>query len=119
MDHEASPTENQQRRCPKCTAFSRFAHSILDSRRGITLRLYKCIACGEHLWDDDSNFFSKISTNGRAAGQSLAKPANDRSEEFSKLSGRIRPHPEASVLTIHELAANVPAPISASNTKRR
>jgi hypothetical protein len=82
MDHEASPAENQQRRCPKCTAFSRFAHSILDSQRGITFRLYKCIACGEHLWDDDYNSFSKISASGRAAGQTPAKPANDRSEGY-------------------------------------
>jgi len=82
MDHEASPTENQQRRCPKCTAFSRFAHSILDSRRGITLRLYKCIACGEHLWDDEYNSFSRISTNDWNAGQTPTQPANDRSEGY-------------------------------------
>jgi hypothetical protein len=115
-EHEV---DDQQRRCPKCTAFSRFAHSILDSRRGITFRLYKCIACGEHLWDDDCNSLSKTSTNGRAAGQTLTKPANDRSEEFSNCRVEFVLTPEASVLTIHELAANVPAPRSASITKRR
>lgn len=40
--------------CPNCAAFARLTHSILDSRRGTTVRLYHCGECGNRLWDDDA-----------------------------------------------------------------
>ena len=39
-------------RCPTCRALC-LAHSILDSRRGNTVRVQMCLECGECLWDDD------------------------------------------------------------------
>lgn len=38
--------------CPNCVAAPRLTHSILDSRRGTTVRLYHCSECGNRLWDD-------------------------------------------------------------------
>lgn len=38
-------------RCPTCAAFPRLAQSILDTRKGKTVRLYQC-KCGERIWDD-------------------------------------------------------------------
>lgn len=38
-------------RCPSCAAFPQFKHSMLDSTRGKTVRLYEC-RCGERIWDD-------------------------------------------------------------------
>jgi len=45
---------NLLRRCPSCSACARLTHSFLDPRRGNTVRLYHCAACGERLWDDGS-----------------------------------------------------------------
>jgi uncharacterized protein with PIN domain len=57
-NHDATLVEPQmkqpQRRCPRCAACSRLTHSILDPRRGKTVRLYRCAGCGECLWDDGS-----------------------------------------------------------------
>jgi hypothetical protein len=49
---------SRRRRCPRCRAFSRLTHSILDPRHGNVVRLYHCAACGEHLWDDGSKFLA-------------------------------------------------------------
>ena len=49
-----------RRRCRKCTAFCRLTHSILDSRRGNTVRVYHCAACGERMWDDGYRSFAEI-----------------------------------------------------------
>jgi hypothetical protein len=51
-------TNSRRRRCPRCRAFSRLTHSILDPRHGNVVRLYHCAACGEHLWDDGSKFLA-------------------------------------------------------------
>ena len=51
--------KHRQLRCPKCAACSRLTHSILDSRRGKTVRLYRCAGCGECLWDDGSTLFGE------------------------------------------------------------
>lgn len=47
-----SPTDIWRLRCQQCAAHSWLSYSILDSRRGNTVRLYRCAACGEHVWDD-------------------------------------------------------------------
>jgi uncharacterized protein with PIN domain len=56
--NEAQHTDSRRRRCPRCRAFSRLTHSILDPRHGNVVRLYHCAACGEHLWDDGSKFLA-------------------------------------------------------------
>jgi len=47
-----SPPDIRRFRCRKCAAYSCLIYSILDSRRGTTARFYRCLACGEHVWDD-------------------------------------------------------------------
>jgi hypothetical protein len=47
------PQMDNLRRCPKCAAPTRLTHTILDSRRGSTVRLFRCAACGDRLWDDN------------------------------------------------------------------
>jgi uncharacterized protein with PIN domain len=66
IDHNLPRTEwhanNRRRRCPRCHAFSRLTHSILDPLHGNVVRLYHCPACGEHLWDDGSKFLAESAT---------------------------------------------------------
>lgn len=45
------PVQDQGPRCPTCAAFPRLLHSMLDPRRGKTVRLYEC-RCGERVWDE-------------------------------------------------------------------
>lgn len=47
----AQQTQDQQPRCPACAAFPRLTQSVLDTRKGKTVRLYQC-QCGELMWDD-------------------------------------------------------------------
>jgi hypothetical protein len=35
-------TQDHGSRCPTCAAFTRLAHSVLDSRNGRTVHLYQC-----------------------------------------------------------------------------
>src|SRR5215813_10266437 len=55
-DNQVRPTDPQiadwLASCPNCAAAPRLTHSILDSRRGTTVRLYHCSECGNRLWDD-------------------------------------------------------------------
>jgi hypothetical protein len=44
-------------RCPNCRALC-LAHSILDSRRGNTVRVQMCLDCGDCLWDDDLKLYA-------------------------------------------------------------
>ena len=55
-------TNHRRRRCPRCRAFSRLTHSILDSQHGNVVRLYHCAGCGKHLWDDGSKFLAESAT---------------------------------------------------------
>ena len=68
-DYEALPIESPTRRCPRCTALFRLTRSILDSTRGNTVLLFQCLACGECLWDGDSERLaaglSHLSSSGR------------------------------------------------------
>ena len=68
-DYEALPIESATRRCPRCTASFRLTRSILDSQRGNTVHLFQCVACGECLWDDNSEQlaagFSHLSSSRR------------------------------------------------------
>jgi formate dehydrogenase maturation protein FdhE len=43
--------QDAQRRCPVCAALPRLAQTMLDSRKGKTVRLFQC-QCGETIWDD-------------------------------------------------------------------
>jgi hypothetical protein len=43
--------QDHRPRCPACAAFPRLAQSLLDTRKGKTVRLYQC-RCGERIWDD-------------------------------------------------------------------
>ena len=45
-------TQDTRRRCPSCAAFARLTHTVLNSRTGKTVRLYRCDQCGERIWDD-------------------------------------------------------------------
>ena len=47
----AQETQDQGPRCPTCAAYPRLAQSMLDTRNGRTVRLYRC-QCGERIWDD-------------------------------------------------------------------
>jgi hypothetical protein len=40
-------------RCTQCGAQPRLVQSMLDARKGLTLRVYKC-PCGEQLWTTSS-----------------------------------------------------------------
>jgi len=55
-------TNHPRRRCPRCRAFSRLTHSILDPRHGNVVRLYHCAVCAEHFWDDGSKFLAQGAT---------------------------------------------------------
>ena len=55
-------TNSRRRRCPRCRAFSRLTHSILDSRQGNVVRLYHCAECGQHLWDDGSKLLAEAAS---------------------------------------------------------
>lgn len=44
-------TQDVTPRCPTCAALPRLTQSILDPRKGRTVRLYQC-QCGERVWDD-------------------------------------------------------------------
>jgi hypothetical protein len=44
-------TQDRQRHCPVCAAVPRLAQTMLDSRKGSTVRLLQC-QCGERIWDD-------------------------------------------------------------------
>jgi DNA-directed RNA polymerase subunit RPC12/RpoP len=63
MNHDVTPIEPQmkhrQRRCPRCTVSYRLTYSILDSRRGRTVRLYQCADCGARLWEDGSTLLGE------------------------------------------------------------
>jgi len=37
--------------CRRCAGYC-LVYSILDSKRGNTVRLYRCAGCGELIWDD-------------------------------------------------------------------
>ena len=37
--------------CPKCAAEQRAVLVILDTSKGVAVRLFRC-ACGELIWDD-------------------------------------------------------------------
>jgi len=52
--HLFEPQTSHLRRCPRCAVPARLTHTILDSRRGNTVRLFHCGVCGDRLWDDDS-----------------------------------------------------------------
>ena len=45
-------TATAEPRCPNCTAPPRLRHTLLDPRRGRTVRLFECSTCGEWIWDD-------------------------------------------------------------------
>jgi hypothetical protein len=45
------PAQDAPPRCPTCAALPRLTQSILDPRKGRTVRLYQC-QCGERMWDD-------------------------------------------------------------------
>jgi hypothetical protein len=47
----AQRTQDRQRHCPVCAAVPRLAQTMLDSRKGETVRLLLC-QCGERVWDD-------------------------------------------------------------------
>ncbi|MGY4623257.1 hypothetical protein [Bradyrhizobium sp. USDA 4486] len=44
-------TQDHGPRCPTCAAFPRLTQSLLDTRKGKTIRLFQC-QCGERIWDD-------------------------------------------------------------------
>lgn len=48
-----TPMECWRLSCRRCGAHSPLAYSILDSQRGNTVRLYRCVTCEEYMWDDD------------------------------------------------------------------
>ena len=113
-DHELPPIENRPR-CPRCMAFSRLTHSILDSRHGYTVRLFRCGACGEYLWDDGPSLLAKghrdlgYSRRNRNGGFCPVDPAPIQSEKSRNCRGTYVINPEAHDLAIHELAAKHPA----------
>ena len=45
-----SPTN--ERHCPDCAALARFTTSLLDVKRGKTVRLYRCDPCQKEIWDE-------------------------------------------------------------------
>jgi DNA-directed RNA polymerase subunit RPC12/RpoP len=59
----------EPRRCPTCAAGVHLTLSFLDPRRGKTVRLYHCAACGERLWDDGSIRLAEV-LGGRACSRS-------------------------------------------------
>lgn len=121
-DYEALPIESATRRCPRCTASFRLTRSILDSQRGNTVHVFQCVACGECLWDDNSEQlaagFSHLSSSRRNDTEALP-PGDPRrffwghrlEEDHIEIVGsKCILNPEAQGPTIHELAANCPAP---------
>jgi len=47
----AGPETHEERRC-KCGALPQLAYQMLDSGRGLTIRMFKC-QCGERAWTED------------------------------------------------------------------
>ncbi len=45
-------TGNIRPSCPNCATPLRLRQTMLDPRRGRTVRLFECGSCGERLWDD-------------------------------------------------------------------
>jgi hypothetical protein len=41
--------------CRTCAAPSRLIMTMLDTRTGKPIRLYKCQNCGQRIWDDNRN----------------------------------------------------------------
>jgi transposase-like protein len=46
---QSSTTEKH---CPSCAALARFTTSLLDVKRGKTVRLYRCDSCQKEIWDE-------------------------------------------------------------------
>jgi hypothetical protein len=88
-DHEPSPIESRQLRCPRCSAFSRLTHSILDSRHGYTVHLFQCCACGQRLWEDGSTMLtesrSDFVSSRRNLNGGLCHPGPDAGSTRSNL----------------------------------
>jgi uncharacterized protein YlaI len=42
-------------RCPTCAGPSRLIMTMLDTKTGKPIRLYKCQKCGQRVWDDNRN----------------------------------------------------------------
>jgi hypothetical protein len=45
-------TETREERRCRCGAQPKLSHRMLDSRRGLTIRMFKC-TCGERTWTED------------------------------------------------------------------
>jgi hypothetical protein len=46
---DRAPSGPAEIRCNRCGALVQLIETILDPRRGLTLRMFKCI-CGEQTW---------------------------------------------------------------------
>jgi hypothetical protein len=121
-NYEALPTESPRHRCPRCAALFHLTRSILDPQRGNTVLLFQCLACGECRWDGDSGQLaaglSHFSSSRRkryggfSSGPFTPLSADQRLEEdhIEIVVPKCILNPEAQGPTIHELAANCPAP---------
>jgi hypothetical protein len=93
--HLFEPPPKDCLRCPKCGAPARLTHTILDSRRGNTVRLFCCAICGDRLWDDSAQYMIT-----RAGPSMAAADPPPLLGTFSDPAKTLR-----SDTTVHELAA--------------
>jgi transcription elongation factor Elf1 len=47
------PPQGRGPPCPTCAAFSLLSASMLDTKAGKLIHLYKCSNCGQRIWDDN------------------------------------------------------------------
>ena len=47
----AGTETREERKCARCGAQSWLAHVLLDSRKGVAVRVFEC-RCGERIWKE-------------------------------------------------------------------